>query len=127
MQAQEYVRQAGLRETPFGQSINEKTFTSNNSWCQRRFRLNLETLEEHAYVASLSRKQRVQLEVLRRWCEAVAPHVEFNLEEEHAHWWTHVLYEQHLGFDGNTPPRRLVDNPALWPGVSGGRQPAPQD
>jgi hypothetical protein len=86
MQAQELVRQAGLRETPFGQSINEKTFTSHSRWGW--FRLNLETLAEDGYTQSLSPHQRSQLEALRRWTDAIAPEVEFNLENEHAPWST---------------------------------------
>lgn len=55
MQAQEHVRQAGLREAPFGQSINEKTFTSEQSWGW--FQLNLKTLEEDGLVEPLTPKQ----------------------------------------------------------------------
>jgi hypothetical protein len=32
------------------------------------------------YVQSLPRQQRSQLDALRRWAEAIAPEIEFNLE-----------------------------------------------
>lgn len=41
-----------------------------------------------------------------------------------AHQWAHVLHDQHLGYQGAPPTRRLVDMPELYPGPRGGRQQA---
>lgn len=86
MQAREYVRQAGLRETPFGQSIDERTFTSRRRW--EWFQLGLENLEEDGLTENLSRSQEVSLQRLRTWTSETADAIDFNLDNEHAPWST---------------------------------------
>lgn len=86
MQAQELVRKAGLRETPFGRALNEKTFTSGRRWGW--FKLNLGSLEEDGLLEGASTANLFEVEKLRRWAEQVAPDIEFNLDSEHAPWST---------------------------------------
>jgi hypothetical protein len=86
MQAREHARQAGVRETPFGQSINEKTFTSWPTW--EWFQLGLASLEEDGYVDSLRQAERACLERLRVWAADIAGAVEFNLRNDPAPWTT---------------------------------------
>lgn len=170
-QAMTLAQKAGVKETPFGKSLNEQTFTARRRWGW--FRLGLSSLEEDGFVEGLNSRQRSNLKSFRTWAEEVACAVDFNLSHDHApwstgglerplrvvkkslydrrlalrnmdrlnhllvlfqldqlgmadpHWWAHVLHEQHLGHEGEPPPRRLVDKPELYPGFRGGRMPAP--
>lgn len=106
MQAQERVRVAGLRETPFGQSINEKTFTGRRRWSW--FRMGLDYLEEHDLTAGLSRSQLVAVTALRDWADRVAPAVEFGLEHDHAPLTTGALEQALRVVKNSLYDRRLV-------------------
>jgi hypothetical protein len=74
MQARKHVRKAGLRETPFGQSINEKTFTSRRAW--EWFQLGLASLEEDGLLGGLTHDQRANLDRLHVWTAEIAEAVE---------------------------------------------------